>query len=353
MDKPLTNHFPNSNGQTVVLTGANGFIAKHICLKLLQAGYNVIGTVRSASSESNARDAILPLFYDSNELDNRLSFSILDLQDSSGWVNTLHDANMLIHTASPNPINQPSDGHEMCEAAVVGTKNVLLAASDANIRNVVITSSVVAIVYGKENKSHYDETDWTDISNTTITPYTRSKTLAEFAAWEHLNINDPLMKLCVINPGFIIGPALDNSVGASLNLIELLLNSRAPVLPKIGLNVGDVRDIANMHVSALSLPDAMGKRIYGGSKYMTLGEIAECVRLCAPIKVKRPIVAPDFVIRLLAHFDKNLRDALPRLGKVQRVSNACAKEVLGQEFMDAETTIAATIDSLLGASRQN
>jgi dihydroflavonol-4-reductase len=128
----------------VVLTGITGFIAKRIALDLLEAGYAVRGSLRSAGRADEVRNALRPRLSDPAALD-QLSFVELDLGRDDGWAEAMEGADALFHTASPFPMAQPKDENEIIKPAVDGTLRALRAAQSAGVTRVVLTSSVVAI----------------------------------------------------------------------------------------------------------------------------------------------------------------------------------------------------------------
>lgn len=335
--------------QTVFVTGASGFIAKHIVLKLLNAGYRVVGSVRSLSRGEEVRDAVAPHLDSAEGLDVRLRFVALDLNSDEGWDFSLAGCNILMHTASPFPLIQPDNEDEVIRPAVDGALRALTAAKAAGIARVVMTSSSVAVVNTglPPGRSVYTEEDWTDLGHPGATAYAKSKTMAERAAWQFVETGAPDMQLTVINPVLVLGPPLDGNFGTSIAVIERILRSKDPMLPRFGMGVVDVRDVAEMHVRALTRDDTIGKRFIAVNRYMWLHEIAETLKAACPDRKIVTRVAPNIVMRLLAVFDKSIRTILPDLGKRHEISNARAREAMGLEFIDAEDSIRETATWLI------
>ena len=219
----------------VVVTGASGFIAKHIVLQLLNLGYSVRATVRSPSREAELR-AAMSLHTDAGTtVEKLLSFALLDLEQDQGWDAALAGADALIHTASPFPLVQPKNEDDVVRPAVDGTLRALRAAKRANVSRIVLTSSGLAVLLAKPNgKLRLDESDWSSPDDPRATPYAKSKILAEKAAWNFVEA-EPAIELTVINPGFVIGAPLDRSFGTSLRVIQRLLESKDPMLPRFRL----------------------------------------------------------------------------------------------------------------------
>jgi nucleoside-diphosphate-sugar epimerase len=93
-----------------------------------------------------------------------------------------------------------------------------------------------------------------------LAPYPRSKVIAERCAWDFMQREGGDTELVVVNPTFILGPTLSTHIVSSLRVIEAMLDGRLPVVPRQRFGVADVRDVADLHISAMAAPDAAGKR---------------------------------------------------------------------------------------------
>ena len=328
---------------TVLVTGATGFIAKHVVLELLNAGHRVVGSLRTESRRDEVRDAVRPHLSSADDLDQRLRFVTLDLDDDGGWAEAMSGVDVLMHTASPLPMKQPRDENELVRPAVEGTLRALRAAHTAGIRRVVLTSSTAAVTHrppGLE-KDKFDESDWSDPSWTGMSPYTKSKTLAERAAWDFVENEAPDMQLTAINPCLVLGRPLDDHYGTSLRVVERLLRGKDPLLPKVGMGIVDVTDVARMHVRAMTAAGAPGKRLIGAAEFMWIAEIAELLKADYPERRIPLRTAPDFVIRLTALFDRSIRSIVPLLGKRQELDSSRARELLDMDFIPAAESVRA------------
>jgi dihydroflavonol-4-reductase len=337
--------------QKVVVTGASGFIAKHVVQRLLNAGHTVTGTLRSPGRAEEVRAAVAPGLTDPSALD-RLDFVPLDLEQDAGWAEAFAGHEALIHTASPFPMSQPKDEAELIRPAVEGTRRALTAALGARMRRVVLTSSVAAVA-GREiepAKPAFDAADWTDPDHPVTTPYMKSKTLAERAAWDFVAENkEP--ELAVINPTLVLGPPLDGHFGTSVRVIQRVLGGKDPMVPRISFGVVDVRDVAEMHLRALERPDAAGKRFIACDSSMWFAAIAAAVAEVAPGRRIARRVAPDLLMRAIGLFDPAVRGILPGLGRFEQFSNAPAREVLGMEFTPAAEAVQAAAEFLLAGEK--
>lgn len=338
--------------ETVVLTGITGFIAKHVALKLLAAGYRVRGTLREPGRADEVRAALAPHLGDT-ALDGRLEFATLDLTRDVGWSEAMAGAQALVHTASPFPMVQPGDRDAVIRPAVDGTRRALAAAAAAGVRRVVLTSSTAAVTNsaGPAHGDVYSEADWTDLDHPSASAYVASKTLAERAAWDFARSEAPGMALTTILPGLVVGPPLDGHFGTSLKLIERMLAGSDPALPKLGFPVVDVRDVAEMHLRALQRPEAAGKRYLGAADFAWFRDMALIVKAAHPDRRVTTRTAPNLAIRLLARFDPSLRAIVPLLGRETRVSTAAARADLGIAFTPVAEALRDSADWLVAAGR--
>lgn len=326
----------------VLLTGVSGFIAKHIALKLLNAGYAVRGTLRRMDRADEVRAALAPYL---TEQAGDLSFVQADLESDAGWADAFGGVAALVHTASPFPGTQPKDAASVIRPAVEGTERVLKAAAAAGVTRVVLTSSTVAVLNETRFDALQDEADWCDIHLPTTTPYARSKTLAERAAWEIAKARG--LKLTAINPGLVFGPPLDAQYGTSLALVERILKGRDPMMPPVGQPVVDVRDVAEMHLRALQRPETAGRRYIAASGSMAFVDMGRTLKAAYPTRRIPTREAPPVLVRLLALLDPSIRTILPKLGHLERVSNARAVKEMGMEFIAPKAALLASADWLV------
>ncbi|MFN4204561.1 MAG: SDR family oxidoreductase [Tabrizicola sp.] len=328
--------------ETVLLTGSSGFIAKHLALKLMNAGFAVRGTLRRMERAGEVRAALAPYL---TETAGAISFVQADLEADAGWAEAMQGVAAVVHTASPFPIAQPRDPATVIRPAVEGTERVLKAAAAAGVTRVVLTSSTAAVLNEAKPDTLQDEADWCDVHLPTTTPYAKSKTLAERAAWEIARARG--LRLTTINPGLVLGPPLDENYGSSLALIERLLKGKDPMLPPMGLPVVDVRDVAEMHLRALQRPETEGRRYLAASGSMAFVDMGRTLKAAYPTRRIPAREAPKAVFRILALFDPDIRSILPKLGHLERVSNARAVGEMEMEFIAPKAALLAAADWLV------
>lgn len=336
----------------VLLTGASGYIGKHIALQLLNDGYEVRASVRSLKKADEVRNALRPQLNGIRDLDSRLTFVELDLEKDAGWEAALDGMDVLMHTASPFPIASPKNEDEVIVPAVQGTLRALRAAHKAGVTRVVLTSSVAAI-YGTDlpaGKTAFDETIFTDVSHPVGSQtYTKSKALAEAAAWDFIKSTAPEIKLTTINPVLVLGAPLDQNFGSSVSIVERILKGSDPMLPNLSFSIVDVRDVAKMHVQAIDTPETFGERIIASSSMMSFVEIAQLLKGAYPKKKIKTTQAPNFIIRILGLFDGDIKAILPMLGDRTPVDSRKAERLLGIHFRKSTDSILETAEFLLAA----
>ena len=335
---------------TVLLTGASGYIGKHIALELLNQGYTVRASVRSLSKSAEVINAVTPHLLDASKLDTRLTFIELDLEKDAGWDTALNGIDVLMHTASPFPIASPKDENDLIRPAVEGTLRALNAAHAAGVKRVILTSSNAA-VYGCElpaGKKEYDETLWTDVNHPIGRgAYTKSKTLAERAAWEFIKNQAPEIELTTINPVLVTGAPLDNNFGSSISVVERILKGKDPMLPDLMFSIVDVRDVAKMHVASIKNDATKGERILAASETISFVGIAKILKSIYPSSKVKTMQAPTALVRLLSLFDGEIKSVLPMLGKPMITSGEKAKELFGMIFIPVEVSLRESADYLV------
>lgn len=332
-----------ATGETVLVTGARGFIAKHCIVALLQGGHRVRGTLRNAADEAEVRAAIATKV----DAGDRLSFAMADLTSDTGWDEAVAGCGAVMHVASPYPMHQPRDVNEVVRPARDGTLRVMRAARGAGAKRVVLTSSVVAVAAGRTDKTRFDESDWSDVDAGLIA-YSLSKTLAERAAWEFV-ADGRGPELAVINPGQVFGPPLDAELQTSGDMIANLLRGRYPLVPKFGLPVVDVRDVAAAHVAALENPAAAGQRFLVTDAFLWFSDIARILGEAFPAyRRKMPKgELPNVVSRLIAPFRPEVRGVKGDLGRLWEMNSEKAKRVLGITIRPAREAVVAMADGLI------
>ncbi len=332
--------------ETILVSGGSGFLGGWCLVELLRRGYRVRTTVRDVAREAEVRARLEREV----EAGDRLSVHAADLLGDDGWERAARGCDYVLHVASPFPPVQPKDPDELIVPAREGTLRVLRAGLDAGARRVVVTSSVAAVRGGvKSAPAPLTEADWTDPDNLRLEPYTRSKTIAERAAWELVEERGETEKLAVVNPGAILGPVLGDDRSYSLELIERLLKG-IPGAPRIGFSVVDVRDVADLQIRAMTAPAAAAERFIAVARFQWMAEIAAVLRdRLGPAAAKVPKrTVPDLVVRAMGIFDPSVRSVARQLGQKVELSSAKAEDLLGWSPRPVEETIVDCARSLSG-----
>jgi len=313
---------------TVLVTGGSGFVGSHVILQLLDAGHVVRTTVRSLKREERVRAVLRNAGTDPGE---RLSFFAADLGRSDGWAEAVAGCDYVMHVASPMPLAAPKTEDEVIVPARDGALRVLKAARDAKVKRVVLTSSCGTIYYGHPpQKAAFDETSWTNIHGQ-MSAYVRSKAIAERAAWDFLAADGGALELSVVNPSGIFGPVLGADFSPSIELVKRLMNG-TPGCPQLYFGVVDVRDVADLHIRAMTHPAAKGERFLAvAGDFMSMLDIAKVLkgRMGASAKRVPKRQLPNWLVRIAAMRDPAVKQILPELGKLKNASSEKAKRILG------------------------
>jgi nucleoside-diphosphate-sugar epimerase len=331
----------------ILVTGGSGFIASHAIVQLLSAGHRVRATLRDLKRESEVRAMVKQ---GGAQAGDRLSFFAADLQSDDGWASAVADCDYVLHVASPFPANVPKHEDELIVPAREGALRVLRAARDAGVKRVVLTSSFAAIGYGHPPQSApFDETSWSDTTGNDVTAYVKSKTLAERAAWDFIAREGRDLELSVVNPVAVFGPVLGPDYSTSVLLIQRLMSGAVPGSPRLSFGVVDVRDVADIHIRAMTHPAAKGERFLAvAGDFMLIHDIAKVLkhRMGEAGKKVPTRQLPNWLVRIAALADPAVKQVLPELGKLKNGTNAKAKRLLGWVPRSSEEAIISTAESL-------
>jgi nucleoside-diphosphate-sugar epimerase len=310
----------------VLVTGGSGFLGTHFIVALLNAGYRVRATVRSLSRESEVRDIVAAGGADAGD---RLAFSCADLTSDTGWPEAVDCCEYVLHVASPFPAADPENEDDVIVPAREGTLRVLKAGRDAGVKRIVVTGSYVTVGYGhRPVDREFTEHDWTNVDSPDVNAYVKSKLLAERAAWDFINAEATYTELTVINPGGIFGPILGKDLSTSIKLIQALITHGPDAVPNVAVPVVDVRDVADLHITAMTHPGAPGERFIAccDDSLVTMRDVARILRAWTGV---------DTV------------GDTPVVGDIRRPSNRKAKTVLGWTPRSVDEALTATARSLV------
>ncbi len=336
------------SGELVLVSGGSGFLGAHCILALLESGYRVRTTVRSSKREA---DVLAMLRAGGTEPGDAFSFAHADLMADAGWAQAVAGCDYVLHVASPFPSGVPKHEDELIVPAREGALRVLRAARDAGVRRVVITSSFAAVGYGQTPIAGrpFTEENWTNLADK-VSAYVKSKTLAERAAWDFIADQGGALELAVVNPVGIFGPVLGPDHSTSTDFIGRLLDGAMPGLPRMLFGVVDVRDVADLHLRAMTNPAAKGERFLAISgDFMTMLEISQTLKARLGDAASRvpTRVLPDWLVRLVGLFDGQAAQIVTELGKARNATSAKAMRLLGWAPRSREDALVATGESLI------
>jgi len=317
--------------EKVLLTGITGYVGQHCAAELLRQGYEVVGTMRSTSKAEATKSAIskvAPV--------EKVSFVQAELLSDGGWAEAMKGCQFVLHVASPFFTSEPKDEDELIVPAVEGTKRVISFAQAAGVQRLVLTSSIVAVMAGRKTGTYGPES-WSDLDQK-IGAYNRSKTLAELAAWKASE--NSKLELTVVCPGGIFGPPVGDTIeGESVAVVRGMITGRTPMLPDAAMGMVDVRDVARLHVAALTAEGAAGKRfIAATAQPVEMSTLAAILRGAGFPKAPS-MKAPSFLLRFMALFDPQAKGFAPFLGRKASFDNRATFEILHWKPTPIETSL--------------
>ncbi|KAL3620851.1 hypothetical protein CASFOL_035763 [Castilleja foliolosa] len=248
--------------KVVCVTGASGYIASWLVNLLLRRGYFVNATVRNLSDPKKVEHLVA--LEGANE---RLKLFEADLVDDRSFDSAVDGCEAVFHTASPVFLNVSDPQSELIDPAVKGTINVLRSCKRANIKRVVITSSIASVIFNSNPLKPdvvIDETWFSDpnLCEHNKDYYALSKTLAEKAAWKFAQENG--LDLVTLHPGYVIGPLLQPTLNFTSEAIVSLIKEGKPLFPNGVYRYVDVRDVALAHILAYEESSASGRYLLVG-----------------------------------------------------------------------------------------
>ncbi|MBI1188508.1 MAG: NAD-dependent epimerase/dehydratase family protein [Alphaproteobacteria bacterium] len=334
-------------GERVLVTGGSGFIGAHTIVQALNAGHQVTTTIRSPARQDEVRTVVRAGGADPSGL----TFKFADLMKDEGWADAVAGQAYVLHVASPFPPTVPKHEDELIVPAREGTLRVLKAAKAAGVKRVVVTSSMAAVAYGHAKGKPdrpYTENDWTDPNGLDVRAYVKSKTIAERAAWDWARANG--QEMAVVNPSAVLGPVLGQDYSTSIELVKKLMEAAMPGCPRLGFMIVDVRDVADLHLRAMTDPAAAGERFLACSgDFMWMQDVAHVLRDRmgdAARKVPTGSV-PDWLVRFLSNIDPVVKQIVPELGRERPCTSEKAQRLLGWAPRSPEDAIVATAESLV------
>lgn len=328
---------------TVMVSGGSGYIAGFLIRQLVAEGWMVHTTVRSLAKEAAVRELLA--------VDNsRVKFFAADLNSDAGWAEAMAGCSHVAHVASPLPMGVPKDANELIVPARDGALRALRAAKAADVKRFVMTSSVAAISYGRgRGVHHFTEADWTDLSKPGLSPYIQSKTVAERAARDWVAAEGDGIEYCSICPSVVLGPVWSRDYSASVVIVKKLLDGSLGACPDFGFGVVDVRDVADLHVRALTAPGMAGERFIASGRFIKLREAADILRAALGPEARKVTTrnVPDWLVRVAAHFNPVAKAVVGELGSVRNQDASHAKSVLGWATRPVEQSIVDTARCLI------
>ncbi|MED1420847.1 aldehyde reductase [Bacillus smithii] len=336
----------NNNNKTVLVTGGTGFVAGWAIHDLLKQGYNVRTTVRSKEKGTYILNSLLNMKIDTESL----SFYVADLTSDDGWKEAVTGVDYVLHIASPLTTGNQDDLDSFVRPARDGAIRVLREATKAGVERVVMTSSLAAATPDISNKDqHINENLWTDPNDKNLDAYRKSKAIAEKAAWNFMEEQNSKTTLTTILPGAIFGPVLYANVPSSIEVIRRLIQGKGLLgNPKIGFEIVDVRDLVDLHIRAMTNPQAAGQRYIASSGFMWMNDMAKFLKEeLGEIGKNIPTrTIPDFVLRSAAKMNPSLGSLVPMLGRKFRYTSEKARTQLNWSPRPVKETVIDTAKKL-------
>lgn len=336
----------------VMVTGATGYVAGRLVEKLLSEGITVHAAVRNPDDKEKTKylDAL------ADTLPGSIKYFKSDLLDEGSYDAAMAGCEVVYHTASPFALQVNDPQKDLIDPAKKGTRNVLESANRTeSVKRVVVTSSCAAIygdakdVLGMPNQQ-LKENLWNTTSSLEHQPYSYSKTVAEQEAWKIAEAQDR-WRLVTINPSFVLGPGINpHATSESYGIMKQIGKGDFKMgAPAFNIGCIDVRDLAEAHFKAGTLPDAEGRHIISAhdSSFAELASIIKNKFPNYPIGTRK---IPKFMIWLMAPSVGMTRKMVSlNIGYPWSADNSKGIEKLGMNYRPLKDTVEEFFGSLIEA----
>jgi dihydroflavonol-4-reductase len=195
----------------------------------------------------------------------------------------------------------------------------------------------------------FTEADWTNVNTPDAYAYVKSKTIAERAARDWVAAEGGAIEYCTVNPSAVLGPVWSDDFSSSIEAVKKLLEGALPGCPDFGFGIVDVRDVADLHVRALTAPNMAGERFIASGPFLKMIDIATILKNGMGAQARKVPMRklPDFLVKLTAIFDPLVKQVVGELGKTRNMDASHAKTVLGWETRSPQESILDTAKSLI------
>ncbi|KAH6918144.1 D-lactaldehyde dehydrogenase [Coprinopsis sp. MPI-PUGE-AT-0042] len=335
---------PAISSGKVLVTGANGYVAMWVVKRLLERGYSVRGTIRSADKAHYLKE------YFSEYADRLEIFVVADMTQDGAFDEAVKGVDAVQHIASPVGLRWLKTPKEFIDPAVSGTVEILKSASKHGhaLRRIVITSSMAAIL-GDKGGVPWTEDDWNDdavkvveergAEAAVLSMYAASKTLAEKAAWQYYNQCKSEVKwdMTTVLPAAVFGPAIQEISSQELmnESLKFFWDNVISEVPKTQqeiemiINWVDVRDLADAHILAMEKEAAGGERIIISCESSVWQDWIEIARSLSPSPLPNCKFSASFPNTKRADHDTIDGSKARRiLGVRYRAKRECVKDML-------------------------
>ncbi len=327
----------------ILVTGGTGYIGSWVVKELLEKGYTVRMTVRDKTRKEKYThfDTI------AQSASGKLEIWEADLMKEGSFDKAAKGSDAIIHVASPFTLRFKDAQKELLDPALLGTRNVLKAATQSGTVTKVVLTSSVAAVFGdnidmqEKGLEEFNEEQFNTSSSPTHQPYSYSKVIAEQEAWKLFREQDQ-WKLVVINPSFVLGPSLTELTDSeSLNLMKDILKGKFYLgAPELYFGFVDVRDVAHAHILALEKESAEGRYILA-ERTMSLLDLTDMMKDMYGKKYKLPLMkAPRILLMIFGGlFGVTSKFVKRNEGYIIRLNTARSRKKLGLQYRNLEDTI--------------
>lgn len=309
--------------QTLIVTGAAGYLGSHLVQKALEGNYKVIAGVHIKSRKQKCEH----LNTLKKKWGTKLEIIKFSMQNLKEIQYLLKKGDCVIHCATLNRQQTEINSINVLYPEIEGILNLLTTCEKFSIKRFILIGCISNVITGKYKKT-YNEKHWADPNLCDM--YERAKFFVEKTAWKFLDHQNDVLKLTVFLPGLLIGPVVKNC-DSSPNVVffRKLIDEDIDKLIKIKIPVVDVRDLVSVILNSIKNEGSFNQRYIINEEVYWINEIVKNFKnKSGELKENKISFVSKVLMKFLSFFDRDLKKIINFSGKNYKVNNDKSKKEL-------------------------
>lgn len=322
------------------VTGATGLIGSHLVLRLTEENMPVTALFRNETGKSD----VLKLFrfYGKENLFQQVKWVKGDVEDADDMYELTEGMHTVFHCAAIVSYHK-KEASRMLEVNINGTKNVVNACIENDVKHLIHVSSISAL---GDSKGEIINEETPRNFNDYHSNYSKGKYLSEQEVWRGIQEG---LNATIVNPGVIFGP---NNCTRSSGTMIARIEKGLPALPAGGSGIVSVLDVVDVMIRAAK-QEPTNERYILCAENVLMSELfikiadALHVKIGKTIAKKWQILLVFYIEALVELFTGKratiTREIIRNYDEVKRFDGSKAKRTFGFEYRDTFSSIEDTI----------